>query len=294
MTASRIDIVHLVALQHGLREGDLKARFGRRLARVPEPHPHATLRGRFDDRLELVADSIEDANGCSGAESQHAGQMLRFFVGQGDQVTGGLRLWRKEAGVHEILGSFGHGRAVIERCCIPFRARSSTEESISSCRPQSSSAVASHRAPAYLLPGVRRRAIDPDESRLRRDLTFAPTSVGVAPTSPLHRTDAGTDFAPTSEGDRTLLYSPSPSMFFRGQTIGKYRILSSLGSGGFGVVYLAEDTWIDKKVALKVPHKQNLDFSRDAQGAAAARLHEPSEHRHGAHRREDRTMCSSS
>jgi eukaryotic-like serine/threonine-protein kinase len=50
-------------------------------------------------------------------------------------------------------------------------------------------------------------------------------------------------------------------MFFRGQTIGKYRILSHLGSGGFGSVYLAEDTWIDKKVALKVPHKQSLDFS---------------------------------
>jgi serine/threonine-protein kinase len=50
-------------------------------------------------------------------------------------------------------------------------------------------------------------------------------------------------------------------MFFRGQTIGKYRILSSLGSGGFGSVYLAEDTWIDKKVAIKVPHKQNLDFT---------------------------------
>ena len=49
-------------------------------------------------------------------------------------------------------------------------------------------------------------------------------------------------------------------MFFRGQTIGKYRILSSLGSGGFGTVFLAEDTWIHKKVALKVPHKQNLDF----------------------------------
>jgi eukaryotic-like serine/threonine-protein kinase len=50
-------------------------------------------------------------------------------------------------------------------------------------------------------------------------------------------------------------------MFFRGQSIGKYRILSPLGSGGFGSVYLAEDTWIDKKVAIKVPHKQGLDFT---------------------------------
>ena len=50
-------------------------------------------------------------------------------------------------------------------------------------------------------------------------------------------------------------------MFFRGQTLGKYRILSSIGSGGFGIVYLAEDTWIDKKVALKVPHKQHLPFN---------------------------------
>ena len=49
-------------------------------------------------------------------------------------------------------------------------------------------------------------------------------------------------------------------MFFRGQAIGKYRIVAPLGSGGFGSVYLAEDTWIDKKVALKVPHRQNLDF----------------------------------
>jgi serine/threonine-protein kinase len=49
-------------------------------------------------------------------------------------------------------------------------------------------------------------------------------------------------------------------MFFRGQTVGKYRIISTLGSGGFGAVYLAEDTWIDKKVAIKVPHRQTLDF----------------------------------
>ena len=49
-------------------------------------------------------------------------------------------------------------------------------------------------------------------------------------------------------------------MFFRDQIIGKYRILSTIGSGGFGTVYLATDTWIDKKVALKVPHRQGVDF----------------------------------
>src|SRR3989442_6128398 len=49
-------------------------------------------------------------------------------------------------------------------------------------------------------------------------------------------------------------------MFFRGQIIGKYKILATIGSGGFGTVYVAEDIWIDKKVALKVPHKQTVDF----------------------------------
>jgi serine/threonine-protein kinase len=49
-------------------------------------------------------------------------------------------------------------------------------------------------------------------------------------------------------------------LLFRGQTLGKYRIVAPLGSGGFGTVYLAQDTWIDKKVAIKVPHRQGLDF----------------------------------
>ena len=50
-------------------------------------------------------------------------------------------------------------------------------------------------------------------------------------------------------------------MLFRGQTLGKYKIVAPLGNGGFGAVYLARDTWIDKDVAVKVPHKQNLNFS---------------------------------
>jgi serine/threonine protein kinase len=49
-------------------------------------------------------------------------------------------------------------------------------------------------------------------------------------------------------------------LLFRGQILGKYKILTPLGSGGFGTVYLAQDTWIDKKVAIKVPHRQGLDF----------------------------------
>jgi len=49
-------------------------------------------------------------------------------------------------------------------------------------------------------------------------------------------------------------------LLLRDQLLGKYKVLEPLGSGGFGSVYLALDTWIDKKVAIKVPHRQNLDF----------------------------------
>ncbi|MFL2434658.1 MAG: serine/threonine protein kinase [Vicinamibacterales bacterium] len=58
----------------------------------------------------------------------------------------------------------------------------------------------------------------------------------------------------------TARYTFDLRMLFRGQSLGKYKILSPLGSGGFGAVYLAKDTWIDKEVAIKVPHKQNLNF----------------------------------
>ena len=49
-------------------------------------------------------------------------------------------------------------------------------------------------------------------------------------------------------------------VLFRGQQLGKYEVLDSLGTGGFASVYLARDQWIDKLVALKIPHYQNYDL----------------------------------
>jgi serine/threonine protein kinase len=49
-------------------------------------------------------------------------------------------------------------------------------------------------------------------------------------------------------------------MFLKGQKVGKYQIIQSLGSGGFGVVFLAKDTWLNTEVAIKVPHKQSIEM----------------------------------
>jgi eukaryotic-like serine/threonine-protein kinase len=43
--------------------------------------------------------------------------------------------------------------------------------------------------------------------------------------------------------------------------IDKYKLIEIKGSGTFGTVWLAEDTWIGKRVAIKIPHNQKEEFT---------------------------------
>jgi serine/threonine protein kinase len=78
--------------------------------------------------------------------------------------------------------------------------------------------------------------------------------------------------------DRTLPIDQSESLL--GEQIGSYKIVSRLGAGGMGEVYLAEDTQLGRRVAIKLlPMKYAADersrklLMREAR--AAAKLDHP-------------------
>ena len=60
-----------------------------------------------------------------------------------------------------------------------------------------------------------------------------------------------------------------------GKQLGRYVVLSALGSGGMGDVYVAQDTSLDRRVALKLPRRDvsasvdRLALQREARAAAA-------------------------
>lgn len=61
-----------------------------------------------------------------------------------------------------------------------------------------------------------------------------------------------------------------------GNSLGHYRIVSKIGAGGMGEVYLAEDAKLDRKVALKILPSEFAEdkdrmscFVREARSASA-------------------------
>jgi serine/threonine protein kinase len=75
--------------------------------------------------------------------------------------------------------------------------------------------------------------------------------------------------------ETTEPYSPAQP-----KRVGHFELLNQIGIGGFGAVWKARDTVLDRIVALKVPRRGQLDaaeieyFFRDAR--AAAQLRHPS------------------
>ena len=88
-------------------------------------------------------------------------------------------------------------------------------------------------------------------------------SVGVGRVTDLSRPEPGSEPRGTQSQDEL------PSLF------GRYQIIERIGQGGMGVVYLAHDTELDRRVALKVPHTGHdrlpgviARFQREARAAA--------------------------
>ncbi len=86
--------------------------------------------------------------------------------------------------------------------------------------------------------------------------------------------------APAARRNGDRAHEQTPSV---GRMIGKYRIVRKLGAGGMGDVYLAEDTALDRKVAIKVINLPSTEPSarRDAlerfklEAQAIARISHP-------------------
>src|SRR5687767_15370038 len=83
---------------------------------------------------------------------------------------------------------------------------------------------------------------------------------------------------PETRGTQPRVRDSKPPRELIGQTLGNYRVVSEIGEGGMGVVYLAEHTLLGRKVAVKVLRKDVAPDLVDrffTEAKAAASLHHP-------------------
>ena len=71
---------------------------------------------------------------------------------------------------------------------------------------------------------------------------------------------------PALAGGSSLLVEDQSDLMAAGLLVNRYRIEDRLGAGGMGEVYLAEDGWLDRKVAIKFlpSYLQTDEISRHA------------------------------